>query len=423
MFLDDAKKVPVADIVVKPDRQRKEITEESLAEMCESITRLGGLIHPILLDKDNVLIAGERRLRAHIALGLPTIDARFHTTENPQELEVIELEENLKRQDLTWQDKVAAIGRLHTAYGLIDPAWTVGKTAAAVGLNASHVSHLLGIDEEVKAGNTKVLAAGKMSEAMTAIKRKRNREMEDLIGALEDPTPAQVARAAKDGAPSPAKPSGPVLHGDFLEWSASYSGPKFNFIHCDFPYGVGMHKSGQASHALGTYEDTKDIYFTLLEAFVKNYSNFGSSIAHIMFWYSQKFDAETKDLLARIPGAKVFPFRLIWHKSDGKGIVPDQMREGRRTYETAFLVSVGDRHITKIANMSIAAPTDSAREHVSRKPPGVLASFFPMFIEPGKTRMLDPTCGSGSALVVAKSLGAEVFGIERDEEYVKGIRL
>lgn len=242
--------------------------------------------------------------------------------------------------------------------------------------------------------------------------------MEGLVSMLED------SSEKKDGAEAPPPPSSrPVLCGDFIEWSKSYKGPKFNFMHCDFPYGVGMHKSGQASRALGGYEDTKDIYFDLLNAFVENYQNFGSSIAHVMFWFSQKYQAETREALARIPGAKVFPFMLIWHKSDGKGIVPDQMREGRRTYETALLVSVGDRSITRIANMSCSAPTDSNRDHVSRKPPGVLAHFFPMFIEPGKTRLLDPTCGSGSALVVGKSQGAEVFGIEMDPEHAASIPL
>jgi len=47
----------------------------------------------------------------------------------------------------------------------------------------------------------------------------------------------------------------------------------------------------------------------------------------------------------------------------------------------------------------------------------MLRHFFQMFVDNG-TRMLDPTCGSGSALRAAVSAGAEnVLGLEMDKEY------
>jgi len=43
-----------------------------------------------------------------------------------------------------------------------------------------------------------------------------------------------------------------------------------------------------------------------------------------------------------------------------------------------------------------------------------------MFVDENTT-LLDPTCGSGSALRAAESLGARhVLGLEKDEEYAKG---
>lgn len=45
-----------------------------------------------------------------------------------------------------------------------------------------------------------------------------------------------------------------------------------------------------------------------------------------------------------------------------------------------------------------------------------------MFVD-NNTRMLDPTCGGGSALRVAESLGAEhVLGLEINDEYVANAR-
>jgi len=66
-----------------------------------------------------------------------------------------------------------------------------------------------------------------------------------------------------------------------------------------------------------------------------------------------------------------------------------------------------------------SAPTDTS-DHPTAKPYDMLRKFFPMFV--GKdTKMLDPTCGSGTALRAAKSLGAEyVLGIEKKPEFVEG---
>ena len=49
----------------------------------------------------------------------------------------------------------------------------------------------------------------------------------------------------------------------------------------------------------------------------------------------------------------------------------------------------------------------------------MLRHFFEMFID-GNTNMLDPTCGGGSSLRAAESIGSNfVFGIEANEEFAR----
>jgi len=67
-----------------------------------------GLIHPIVVDEDNVLVAGQRRVAACKSIGLTTIDARRFGELTPAERRVIELEENLHRKDLTPYEKSKA---------------------------------------------------------------------------------------------------------------------------------------------------------------------------------------------------------------------------------------------------------------------------------------------------------------------------
>ena len=141
--------------------------------------------------------------------------------------------------------------------------------------------------------------------------------------------------------------------------------------------------------------------------------------AHLIFWHSMKFHADTKLELERM-GWTVNPFPLIWHKSDGSGIAPDPQRGPRQTYEAAFFASRGDRKITQegcVAN-SFAHPgrRDDAI-HVSEKPYAMLRHFMRMVCDE-YSNVLDPTAGSANALKVAEDLGAaSVLGLEQSADF------
>jgi DNA modification methylase len=103
-------------------------------------------------------------------------------------------------------------------------------------------------------------------------------------------------------------------------------------------------------------------------------------------------------------------------KSDGTGILPDPERGPRQIYETCLLASRGDRKIVRAVANAYSAPT--VRDtHMSEKPEPMLRHFFGMLVDEN-TIMLDPTCGSGSSLRAAESLGARrVLGLEINPEF------
>jgi Fe-S-cluster formation regulator IscX/YfhJ len=80
------------------DRLREDLGD--LNGLAESI-RTHGLIHPIVVDEEGVLVAGGRRLAACKSLGHSVIEARRFGELTKQERRVLELEENLHRKDLT----------------------------------------------------------------------------------------------------------------------------------------------------------------------------------------------------------------------------------------------------------------------------------------------------------------------------------
>lgn len=64
-----------------------------------------GLLHPIVVDSNYNLIAGCRRLLACERIGLKEIEAKVLADISEKELRVLELEENIRRKDLTDLEK------------------------------------------------------------------------------------------------------------------------------------------------------------------------------------------------------------------------------------------------------------------------------------------------------------------------------
>lgn len=102
--------VPVDEIKVK-DRIRKDMG--NIEALAESMKRFG-LISPIVITKNNVLIAGGRRLEAARSLGWRTINAII--ADIPDELSMLEyeLEENIQRRDFTQEEAEDASKKLYT---------------------------------------------------------------------------------------------------------------------------------------------------------------------------------------------------------------------------------------------------------------------------------------------------------------------
>lgn len=401
--------VPIDSIIVNRDeRQRRELT--GIEELAESI-QARGLINPIVIDRDHVLVAGERRLTAHRHLGLLEITVQFIEDLPDLERRLIELEENIKRQDLPWIDYNNAIAEIHRINTELKPDWSAEDTAKAAGIQARTVFRHLTVNRNLDKDLVK--DADMFSKAYNAATRIEERK---AATAKRDVESLVSKTFGKEDPALKAPVNIEILHGNFHEYAASYSGEPYNLLHCDFPYGVSAgDKSGQSAAAIaGKYEDTPEVYFELLKTLCHSTSLIADS-AHLVFWFSMEYYSVTKTMLEK-GGWRVYSRPLIWHKSDNTGILPDANRGPRQTYETAFFASRGDRKIVRAVANSFAAPT--TREfHTSEKPREVLRHFLRMLTDE-TTRGLDPTAGSGNAVRVLSELGAAyALGIEQNADF------
>lgn len=409
MTQPDVHNIPIDQIWVdRENRQRFKLDEKHIDSLAASIDETGLINFPVV-TREFELKAGEHRLHACLQLGWKEIPVHFTDELDPLKLHLIEQEENLRRKNLEWQEEVAALKAYHELRAAADPSWNIEKTAEALHVSPTSLSDKISVATELESGNVRVAAAEKYSKANTITKRDKSRREAATLASLSTGTPDQ---ADEDRVP--------IRQVDFTEWAQSYDGPKFNFIHCDFPYGVDADKHHQgASDVHGGYEDSKETYFQLLGVLCNSGTSFISEKAHLIFWFSMDYYDTTFNALTG-SGWRVNPFPLVWFKNDNTGIIPDAMRGPRRVYETAFMASRGDHLIVEpVGNCCPAPGKSSDKIHMSQKSEEMLRHFFRMTVDE-HTTMLDPTCGSGIAVKVAESMGAKsVLGLERDEEFYK----
>jgi ParB/RepB/Spo0J family partition protein len=400
--------VPLADIIVKRDeRQRRELADIDV--LADSIRRLG-LIHPIVVTPELELVAGERRYTACTRLGWTHIPVQYTNELEGNSLRLIELEENIKRQDIDWQDQVRAVTEYHQIRRDEDPGWSQTDTAEAIGLSVAHTNRILLVSEEIFRGNPLVLGSKLLSTAVGISERARERQKQSVLDDLH--SGFQV---------TPEVQQDSILVEDFTEWVLGGSAVRFNLIHCDFPYGIEADTFNQGgAKALGGYADTAETWYKLMMALEIATKTMTSQSCHLMFWFSmRKADQRLYEPTCRAlenMGWDINPLPLIWMKSDGQGILPDPERGPRQIYETCLFGSKGDRKIIRAVANAYAAPTVRDR-HMSEKPEPMLRHFFGMLVDEN-TVLLDPTCGSGSALRAAESLGARhVLGLEINPDF------
>jgi len=428
--------VALGRIVVSEGRQRKNFRD--IDSLADSIRRLG-LIHPLVITREYVLVAGHRRLLAlrKIYTEDVLVPCQFSDEMEPGDLRLIELEENIKRSDLTWQEEAGAVDEYFQFRKGLDPSFTIDKCAEAIGLSRAPVVKRLEIMEAIRRGDTELERCETFSAAYNILERRRARaidaDVQKMMAAMPDDHATDLESDEMDQIFDNAITAGstiqrkfqqhvPVIEKSFEKVCEEFGGYRFNFLHCDFPYGIYHNESEQGSAdnwESVKYEDTPEVYFKLLSTLVENQDKLLQPDAHIMFWFSMKYYTETVEAFEGV-GLTVNPFPLIWFKSDLRGILPDPQRGPRQVYETALLITKGDRKIVRAVPNVVTWPLEKTKSrHLSEKPAGMLAKFFSMLIDKS-TALFDPTCGAGSALVAGIQCGAgRILGADINPECVE----
>lgn len=414
-------------ILIPPNRQRREFDPAELSKLGVSI-RETSLLHPVVLREEEGafwLVAGERRVRAVsdlYATGEVTairhdnqeVAAPFIPYVTLGELDELareeaELEENVCRRDLTWQELAAATARLSTlrtkqaeAKGLPPPTTTdlaVEIHGATEGRKWERTRNQLIVSKHL--ADPEIAGAKTLDDAVKTIKRKEE-------------TARRVQLAADVGRTYTAESAHRVEHTSALDWFTQCGEGIFDVICTDPPYGINADEFGDSGgKAAGAhfYEDSYDNWKTLITALAKEGFRITKPLAHLYCFCDITRFEELKSILAE---AGWSPFRtpIVWHKPNGSR-TPWVDGGPQRQHELVCYARKGNKPVTRIYSDVVSYPTDKNLGHPAQKPVAVYTDLLRRSVCAGDS-ILDPFGGSGPLLPAANELKCKATVIEAD---------
>jgi site-specific DNA-methyltransferase (adenine-specific) len=414
--------IKISDIQISPDRQRRTFNEDKLLELQSSIER-NGLFNAVVLRDGNVLATGERRLKCLENLHMLDAEIRYNGQVVPagyapvtfvgelteiQAMEV-ELEENVAREDLTWQDHSAAVRKLHELRDLqkkeIGEVQTVAATAEEVTGRSDGYYHDKTRKELAVAAhldNPEVAKAKSVEEAYKVLQKQEIK--------------AKAAAGAEAMGKVAITDKLQVYHASCLSWIRDYSGEKFDVICTDPPYGMGAQSFGDAGGRLSAsdhqYDDSPEAFEVLMEQFIPLSFGVTKPQAHMYLMCDIDKFPWLKALCQKV-GWYVFRTPLINYKLDANRVpLPD--KGPRRQYEIILYAIKGDRLVTGIYSDVISTRSDADTAHGAQKPVELYTNLLKRSAMPGDL-VVDFFAGSGPILPAANELSLRAIAVEQDQ--------
>ena len=406
------KMVPLGSIRTG-ERCRSEFKD--LQELAESIGRFG-LDNPLTVVPDEetpdklLLVAGERRLRALVLLGATEVPVEIRGDLPPDEQKLLELEENIQRSSLSWQERAEGLRQYELLQrGLADKrgelAWTSEDTAKKSGTTVSTVCR----------------------EIRIAQKLVDRPELRDVVGDM--PMNAAIRRIARIEEAEAAQRAGLVVQGhvrvgdsrDLLRDVASES---VACVLTDPPFGIeelgGKQTSATIPYKQSLAEDdnsTPEAVAKLLKWLLPEVARTLVPGGHFYIFHCQQLYGTLRaEVLAA--GLELQEYPVLWHK--GKAMAPGRGYLYQPCVEPILFGWKPPRKRMLEKNMPALIKVQSIgsakRKHPFQKPQELLSILIRQSTLQGEV-VLDPFVGSGAVVVAALRLSRGAVGFEKNPEH------
>lgn len=437
--------VNLSDIQVKPNRQRRNFDLPQLMELGRSLGESAyGMMHAVVVERGEggalFLLAGERRFRAtkmRADLGqairycgepvpLGQIPIAEISSLDPIDAFEAELEENIRRQDLTIVEKAQATARLmelraaqaardgREAPSVADLAREIydipnHKPTREIGGYHTTVRNQLMVAKHADA--PEVRKAVSLKEAVQAVKKIEERAHNAGLAAAIGPT-----FTANDLQ---------LLNVDSMEWARSAPANQFDIILTDPPYGMGAHEfgdSGASDLGVGShsYDDSYENWQRIMRVFCAESFRLAAPDAHAYVFCDFSRFEELRERMV-VAGWKVFRTPIIWHNPDGFR-TPWVEKGPQRKYECVLFALKGEKRVNAVKGDVLTYRKDAQVGHPAQKPVGLLSDLLARSYSP-TSHVWDPFAGTASVGEACYDLKIRYSGQELDPaHYGNGLK-
>ena len=410
--------IQVTEIIVS-NRGRVEMGK--IGELCESIQKFG-LLSPIIIDNNLNLHCGERRLRAFQQLKLEYIPCRFLNDLTETEKLEVELDENIRRKQLTWQEELLLMEKLTRKWQELQPQLTLADIATK--LNMDDVSHKIDL---FLAKSCKEKPELLEEKEKTAALRKA-REVKDIAlrslivqasGKVQQLSPPVTQEQEQDDTESKQQDtvfkSGSVTlyNADCLTILSQLQTASVDCILTDPPYGVDFNDNSDFQNWTQTFQDDHEFVFTkLMPPILAELFRVLKSDGHFYFFYAMIHHQRFLELV-KATGFKPQYVPLIWNKGSVGGL----KERYRMDYEPVLFGGKGNaRRLAQPASTTYTCQNPSNKLHPAEKPVDLLSYYISQSTIEGEI-VLEPFMGSGSTMLAAKQLNRQGIGVEKEKQW------
>lgn len=435
-------------ITISSDRIRQTFNETNIEDLATSIFRQG-LFHGITVQDDLTLVAGENRIKALDLLyscGLtitydnqpvPFGEVPYYFLKESSDSYEAELEENIKRTNLTWKEEATAIAKLHKhrtdqhgeSKAPRDEGWTLTDTANEISRRRdnrdannnekSKIRQALIIADHID--DPFVAAAKDEKEAMRAIREKVKHEKRQKLqqefvakkAEQEDDIDIDLDFAEETNVTS--NQGHALIRGDFFVEAPKLPANTFDVVLTDPPYGINIHKQKLWDGGKHDYDDSDEYFSKLITVLAEQSYRVLKEQGHVyVFCDITQFNRLFAEF--EVAGFRVWPRPLIWNKGN-TGSFPDPDHGPRKCYDAILYAIKGEKCTTTVYPdvISIAQPSIGSG-HPASKPVDLYADLLKRSVYPGD-KVVDFFAGSGPIFPAADKMSVTATGIELEEKY------
>jgi ParB/RepB/Spo0J family partition protein len=391
-----------------------------------------GLLQPILVTEDDgeyQLVAGFNRLHAARFLDWKEIEVYLSDNLDPITRKEVELEENIRRKNLEWWEKAAAVAEIHDMRTTEDPEWSMRKTAELIGESLGTVQQSVDLQKAISEDDS-------LKEEVTLVSALRRRKETKQL----DKRKAEIERQ-KTGQQRTAQA---IIHvGDALELIKEEKNETYDAIVTNFPFGVDLRLKHQgAKENREVYDDDEQLITHLVQDVVKEsfrvlkddswmvaffdirkicYNNFQKQMMNEQLEDAQlAFDSMGLTYWMEQAGfSYVTPLPGIWAKPNkSQGLIGNPAKGMVVAYEALVFAAKGDAILLKRGRNNLFVydtPLSGDRIHPLQMPTALCSEIISMVCL-GGSHILDPFAGSASIGLGALDNQCSFVGYEIDPE-------